>query len=166
MRKLNLILLAMFLLTFTVMSVFADDAADVRAFFDKYVNAANTYQEDLPSYYTSNAKILRYVIQKDGTVYPTPLVAPMSEYVKQLKMSSKLAKIRGYKNYYKDVKIAKQGNDYKISANRSPSPSPNDKMPAYFVIGKDSSGKYKIKEEMMQSREQMILNQIKKQEGK
>jgi len=164
MRKLNVLLLLLFILTFTVMSVFADDAADVRAFFDKFVNAANTYQDNLPSFYASNAKIIRYVIQKDGTLYPDPLIVDTQDYMKQLRINGKLAKLRNYKNLYKDINIAKTGSDYKISANRTPSTSPNDKMPSYFIIGKDASGSYKIKEEMMQTREQIFINQIKKQQ--
>ncbi len=159
------ILSALFLMiVLTAGFAYADNIQDVRSFFEKYVNAANTYQTDLPNFYAPNAKILRFVIQKDGTVYPTPLVVNTSDYMGQLKLNAKIAKLRSYKNYYKDIKIVPSGSNYKLSAYRSPSPSPNDRMPAYFIIGKNSSGNYVIKEEMMQTREQIFLGQIKKQQ--
>ena len=44
-----LILLAVFL--FGAIQAFADDAADAKAFFNKYVNAANTYSTTIPDFY-------------------------------------------------------------------------------------------------------------------
>ena len=166
MKKIyNLLLCLLVGLCLNISSAFAVTEQDVKAFFDKYVNTANSYQNTLSNFYATNAKILRYVIQKDGTVYPKPLIVGTTDYMGQLKINAKLAKLRNYKNYYKDIKITKIGNDFKVSANRTPSTSPNDKMKAHFVIGTDASGKLVIKEEMMQTREQIFLTQIKKQQG-
>ena len=146
------------------MSVFANSIDDAKSFFDKYISAANSYQENVPDFYAKDARILRYVIQKDGTIYPTPLTIPMDEYKKQMSMNSKFAKLRNYKNLYSNVNISQVGDDFKISADRTPSTSPNDKLKAHFIVGKDVGGKFVIKEEMMQSRVQTFLSQIKKQE--
>ena len=155
----------MFTLLLSAGSSFATTEAEVRTFFNSYVNAANSYQQNLSTYYAPNAKILRYVIQKNGTVYPKPLVVGTKDYMAQLKINATLAKVRNYKNYYKNISVVKNGNDYKLSADRVPSPSPNDKLKSYFVIGQNSAGKLVIKEEMMQTREQIFIAQIKKQQA-
>ena len=63
---------------------------------------------------------------------------------------------------YTDRKITKIGNNYKISCMRQPSLS-SYKLPAYFVIGKDASGAYKIKEESMHTYQTVILTRAKEQ---
>lgn len=133
---------------------FAGEQDDVLKFFNSYVNAANTYQKNIPSYYAPNAKIIRVVIKKDGTT--ASRVTNMARYKSELVTNASIAKIRNYKNYYSDIKITKQGADYKISCMRKPSLS-DYKIPAHFVIGKDSSGKYKIKEESMHTKMQIFL---------
>ena len=155
----KLLITAILFIFSAVLAVRADDVADIKAFFDNYVNAANSYDSSLVDYYSPNAKIIRYVIQEDGTIHPKPLVTGMDEYTKQLKLGSAGAKLRRYKNYYSNVNIAKQGSGYKISASRRPSTS-DYSLPAYFVVNKDSSGKYRIIEEMMQTKAQMLLRYI------
>ena len=94
------------------------------------------------------------VIKKDGT--RESVSTDTSVYMRQLKMNAKLAKIRGYKNFYSDRKIVKIGDNYKLFCNRQPSLS-KYKLPAHFVIGKDASGNYKIKEESMDTYQTAIL---------
>ncbi len=139
---------------------YAGPKEDAAAFFDSYVNAANNYSDNLPSFYASNAKIIRVVIKKDGT--KESVVTNKDVYMNQLVMSSKLAKVRNYKNYYTDRVVTQSGDNYKISCMRKPSLS-NYKLPAYFVVGKDASGKYKIKEESMDTYQTAILVGAKKQ---
>lgn len=139
---------------------FAGPKEDVAAFFNSYVTAANSYSDNLPSFYAPNAKIIRVVVKKDGT--KESVVTDTNVYMKQLRMNSKLAKVRNYKNFYTDRVIIQIGNDYKIICKRQPSLS-NYKLPAHFIIGKDSSGKYKIKEESMDTYQTAILAGAKKQ---
>ncbi len=139
---------------------FAAPADDVMSFFDKYVEAANSYSADIPNFYEPNAKIIRVVVKKDGT--KESVVTDTAVYMKQLRMNSKLAKIRNYKNFYTDRVISQVGNDYKIDCKRQPSLS-DYKLPAHFVIGKDASGNYKIKEESMDTYQTAILVGAKKQ---
>ncbi len=153
-------LFAIFILIFAGTASFAGPKDDVAAFFNRYVEAANSYSENLPSFYSPNAKIIRVVIKKDGT--RESVVTDTSVYMKQLRMNSKLAKVRNYKNFYTDRIITQVGNDYRISCRRQPSLS-DYKLPAYFVIGKDSSGQYKIKEESMDTYQTAILVGAKKQ---
>lgn len=166
MKKFRVALLTILTFLCGVNMVIADEISEIKAFFSQYLNAANSYQPSVPDYYANDARILRYVIQKDGSVYPTPLVIPMNEYKKQMKLNSKIAKLKNYKNNYNNIQIINQNGNYKLTADRTPSTSANDKLKAHFIIGKDGSGNYVIKEEMMQTREQIFLSQIKKQEKK
>lgn len=128
------------------------------SFFNKYVTAANTYDNDITSFYSPTAKIIRTVMKPDGTTQS--VVTDTNQYFQQMRIGANLAKINKYKNFYTERKIAKQGNDYKITCLRQPSTS-TYKIPAYFVIGEDASGKLKIKEEMMYTKQQAILKHAK-----
>lgn len=137
-------------------AVTADQAL---SFFSKYVDAANAYQEDIISFYSPDAKIIRTVmLPKGGT---TTVSTNMNEYANQMRLGSSMAKMRKYKNFYTDRKIVKVGDNFKITCLRQPSTS-TYKIPAHFVIGEDSKGKLKIKEEMMYTKEQSILKVMKK----
>ena len=120
---------------------FADEIQDVQCFFNDYVTAANNYSCDYFDYYTNNAKIIRIVEKPDGTQQAVNI--PLDRYKCEAKKTSKLAKLRKYKNKYFNVRIFPQGEDYKI--------------PAYFIIGKDCNGNWKIKEESMNTRVQKFL---------
>lgn len=140
-------------------AVTADQAL---SFFQKYVDAANNYQEDIISFYAPNAKIIRNVNLPKGGVQK--VVTNMETYSNQMRLGATGAKFKKYKNTYTDRKVEKVGNDYKISAIRKPSTS-NDKFPVYFIIGEDANGKLKIKEEMMYSNEQLLLKLMKDKKG-
>ena len=136
------------------MHSFADEIKDVQCFFNEYVSAANSYSCDYFDYYTNNAKIIRVVEKPDGTEQAVNI--PLERYKSEAKKTSKLAKLRNYKNKYFNVKIFPYGNDYKVVAMRMPSTS-DYKIPAYFIIGKDCNGNWKIKEESMNTRVQKFL---------
>lgn len=126
----------------------------VRKFFNEYVNAANALQEDVfQKYYTTNPKIIRVVEKKDGTTQSVNV--PLKTYLDEAAKGRKLARITRYKNDYTDIKISKEGDDFKVSANRLP--SPGGKYPAYFIIGENESGQLKIKVESMNTPRQEFL---------
>ena len=133
---------------------FADETADVSAFFNSFVNASNTYSTSIPSYYVANAKIVRVVHKPDGT--KQAVVIPFDRYLSELKKGATLAKTVRYKNRYVNQKIVKSGSDYKLSAIRIPR---NDAtgLPAYFIITKTPQG-WKIKEESMGTNVQKFLD--------
>jgi len=139
-------------------AVFADDTAEVKAFFDKYVSMANTYDKGLIGLYQPNAKIIRVVIKKDGTTQAVPF--PMSEYAKQLKIGEKTAKLVRYKNTYTSPTITKVANGYKIDTLRTPSRE-KYKIPAHFIVAKNSQGQWKIVEESMHTKVQDFLKYAK-----
>ncbi len=134
---------------------FADDIEDVENFFNEYVNAANSYSNDYFKYYSNNAKIVRVVEKPDGTEEAVNI--PLERYKSEAKKSTKLMKLRKYKNKYFNIKITRQGKDYKVAALRMPSTS-DYKIPAHFIIGKDTNGDWKIKEESMNTKVQRFLD--------
>ncbi len=133
---------------------YADEIQDVQYFFNKYIDAANNYSTDYFNYYSPGAKIIRVVEKPDGTKESVDI--PLEIYKQEAKKSSKFARLRNYKNHYFNVKIFPFGKDYKVVAMRMPSTS-DYKIPAHFVIGKDSCGEWKIKEESMNTRVQKFL---------
>jgi len=137
------------------LSVYADEIQDVQCFFNEYINAANSYSSNYFNYYEDNAKIIRVVEKPDGSTESVDI--PIERYKSEAKKSTALMKLRRYKNKYFNIKVTQQGADYKIAAMRMPSTS-DYKVPAYFIIGKNSGGEWKIKEESMNTRVQKFLN--------
>ena len=135
---------------------FADDMSEVEQFFNEYVDAANSYSLDYFNYYSDDAKIIRVVEKSDGTTQSVNV--PLSRYKNEARKSTTIAKLRKYKNKYLNIKITKYGKDYKIAAMRMPSTS-DYKIPAYFIVGKDDNGDWKIKEESMNTKVQRFLTE-------
>ena len=129
--------------------------AEVSSTFNKYVQASNSYSNDVPNYYQNGAKIYRVVNKKQGGQHTVTI--PFDRFIKELHKNSTLAKTVKYKNTYVNQKITKiDNNNYKLSATRSPR---NDKygLPCYFIFTKTNSG-WKIKEESMTTNVQTFLN--------
>ena len=157
------IFLSFFLVFGAVLSAgtqaFAGDAEDARAFFDKYVNAANTYSPTIETMYSPNAKITRQVVKPDGTLVNVD--TDTATYMKQLKLGQAGAKLRKYKNTYTDIKVEKSGNGYKVSSLRQPS-GEDYKLKTYMVVTKQPNGSWLITEEMMQTKVQTFLKYANK----
>ncbi len=132
----------------------ANETDDVEQFFNQYVTAANSYDNGYFNYYTDNARIIRVVEKDDGTCQSVNI--PLDRYKSEAKRSTKLMKLRKYKNYYSNIRILPHGKDYKIVAMRTPSTS-GYKIPAYFIVGKNDKGEWKIKEESMNTKVQAFL---------
>ena len=154
MKKIIFIVMALII---TQLFVIADDRTEVKAFFDSFVNAANTYSKDVPNYYLDDAKIIRVVLKKDGTKQAVNFA--MKDYKEQMAKSEKIAKLAKYRNTYKSVSVSKTGNDYKVSAMRYPNKDTRG-LSCYFIITKTSSG-YKIKVESMDTPVQDFLKYAK-----
>ena len=122
---------------------FAISKDECQAFFNQYVNNSNSYSSALTTMYASNAKIIKQVAgtQRKETLTKT-------EYLKNLKLYSMIAKLRGYTNSYKNVNISADKDSCKVTSVRYPSLSKGkDAFKAYLIIGKDSSGNLKINED-------------------
>ena len=158
MKKILSLLTALLITGIMTAANAATTPEQVLSFFNTYVSAANSYSDTITSFYAPDAKIIRVVMKPDGTT--ATVTADTKQYFNQMRIGANLAKINKYKNFYTERKITKQGNDYKITCKRQPSTS-DYKIPAHFVIGPDASGKLKIKEEMMYTKQQKFLKYAK-----
>lgn len=151
MKKILLSLIAMCIMT-TAAFANSDEAL---AFFNRYVNAANTYSPTVTTMYSPNAKIIREVVKPNGQIVTR--VTNTSRYISEMRKSQAIARIRRYKNNYSNIHVQSLGNgEYKISSLRQPS-GESYKLKAYTVVKKEN-GEWKIVEEMMQTKVQMIIN--------
>ena len=158
MQKLLSVIFLSFLFMCSGISAFADDAADAKEFFNKYVNAANTYSQTIPDFYSPNAKIIRQVVKPDGTL--VNVNTDTTTYMKQLKLGQATAKMRKYKNTYRNITVTKVSNGYKVSAERQPT-GETYWLKTYQIIQKQPDGQLKVVEELMQTKEQIFLKYAK-----
>ncbi len=149
-------LITLFFLFFMGIYCYSSETEEVQNFFNRYVEAANSYDINYFSYYAEDAKIIRVVEKNDGTFETVNI--PFERYKSEVKKSKMLMKLRKYKNFYSNIKILPAGKNYIVSALRQPSLS-NYKIPAHFIIGKDSYGNWKIKEESMNTKVQRFLQE-------
>lgn len=140
-------------------SVFADDFSDAKDFFNSYVNAANSYSTTIPDFYSPSAKIIRQVVKPDGTL--VDVATDTQTYMKQLKLGQATAKLRKYKNDYRNISVNKVPNGYKVSAERQPS-GETYWLKTHQIVQKQPDGKWKIVEEMMQTKVQTFLRYANK----
>ena len=156
MKKTFFSFLAFILLTLTV---FADGRQEAVNFFNKYINAANTYSNSIENMYSPKAKIIRQVVKPDGTT--ANAYTDTATYVKQMKISQSVAKVRKYTNAYSNITVTDLGNGkYKISALRQPK-GETYKLKMYQIVQKQHNGKWLIIEELMQTKEQIFLRYVK-----
>lgn len=159
MKKLLSIFILFTLFVFTGLKANANEASEAEAFFNNYVQAANSYNPSLTKMYSPSAKIIRQVVKPNGTT--ANVYTNTATYIKQMKLSQGTAKIRHYKNHYSNVSVTKVGNDkYKISSLRQPS-GENYKLKTYMIVEKQSNEKWLIVEEMMQTKVQALLRYAK-----
>ena len=146
------------MLIFTI-SVFADGSQDAMNFFNRYVNAANSYSSEIADMYSPSAKIIRQVVKPDGTTQN--VYTDTATYIRQMKLGQAGAKLRQYKNTYTNVSITNLGNNkYKISSLRQPA-GETYKLKTYMVVQKQPNGNWLIVEEMMQTKVQIFLKYAK-----
>lgn len=139
------------ILTFS--DVYAQTPQDGMAFFNQYKNFANSYNDKILDMYSPNAKIIREVIKPSGEA--EQVIVPAERYFKELKIGQKTAKLRKYRNSYKNVIAQKVQNGIKVSAERQPSRE-SYWLKMYQIYTPTDSG-LKITEEMMQTKVQSFL---------
>lgn len=158
----NLFIMKKILLTLIVLllglGVFAGDREEALNFFNSYVSASNNYSPNLLNMYSDNARIIRQVIRPNGQL--VNVYFSVDDYKSQMRLSSKIAKIKNYKNYYSNIDVTKVSNGYKIDAMRKPSLS-DYKLKTSMIVQKQPNGKWLIVEELMQTKEQIFLKYAK-----
>ena len=141
-------------------STCAKTTKDGIAFFDKYVQYANSYNSELLNMYSPNVKIIREVVKPTGKT--EEIIIPPKRFFKELKLGQKTAKLRRYRNKYRNVTAIQIPNGIKITAERQPT---NEKywLKMYQILQDTDSG-LKITEEMMQTKVQTFLRHKNKGE--
>lgn len=122
-------------------------------FFEQYQDYANNYDEELLKMYSPNAKIIREVVKPTGET--VDVVIPPKRFFKELKIGQKTAKLKKYKNKYRNITAQETPDGIKISAERQPSKE-TYWLKMYQIIQNTDNG-FKIKEEMMQTKVQSFL---------
>ncbi len=152
MGKLKIILpIIGMILTFS--DVYAYTTKDGMNFFYQYQNYANSYDEKLLDLYSPDANIIREVVKPTGETVSVKV--PAKRFFKELKIGQKTAKIRKYKNRYKNIIVQEVPNGIKISAERQPIQE-TYWLKMYQIVTPTSDGP-KITEEMMQTKVQTFL---------
>ena len=155
----KLILLTILGILFIIGSkAMADEQQEAVNFFKKYITAANNYSKEVLQMYSPDAKTIRQVVKPDGSL--VDVETDVDTYISQMKLSQKGAKLRKYKNNYSNIKATKVANGYKIDALRQPS-GEKYKLKSYMILQKNSTGEWKIVEEMMQTKVQTFLKYAK-----
>ena len=126
---------------------------DAMAFFTQYTNYANSYNDKLLNMYSPDAKIIREVVKPTGETID--VVVPTKRFFKELKIGQKTARLRKYKNSYRNIIAQETPDGIKISAERQPSKE-NYWLKMYQIVQDTESG-IVIKEEMMQTKVQTFL---------
>lgn len=129
-------------------------------FFNSYQELANTYNEQLLEMYSPDVKIIREVVKPSGET--EDIVVPSKRFFKELKMGQKTAKLRRYKNKYRNITAVETPQGIKISAERQPSKE-TYWLKMYQIVQNTDTG-FKIKEEMMQTKVQSFLKHKNKGE--
>ena len=130
-------------------------------FFNSYQELANTYNEQLLEMYSPDVKIIREVVKPSGET--EDIVVPSKRFFKELKMGQKTAKLRRYKNKYRNITAVETPQGIKISAERQPSKE-TYWLKMYQIVQNTDTG-FKIKEEMMQTKVQSFLKHKNKGES-
>ena len=148
------IILIMFLFSGIIYAkTFASTPQKAVEFFKQYENLANTYDEKLLQMYSPDVKIIREVIKPTGET--EDVVVPTKRFFKELKIGQKTAKLRKYKNKYRNITATETPQGIKISAERQPSRE-TYWLKMYQIVQNTNTG-FKIKEEMMQTKVQSFL---------
>lgn len=150
--KLKLFSIFAIILCFTANS-YAKTTKDGMDFFNKYTNYANSYNTEILDMYSPNVKIIREVVKPSGEV--EEVIVPSKRFFKELKLGQKTAKLRRYKNKYRNVIASQIPNGIKITAERQPTDE-TYWLKMYQILQDTDSG-FKITEEMMQTKVQTFL---------
>lgn len=154
MQKLKIITIIS-LLCLNQIAVQAQTPKEAMDFFIKYMDCANNYDKNLLDMYSSDAKIIREVVKPTGEV--VDVVVPTKRFFKELKLGQKTAKLRKYRNKYRNIIAQEVPEGIKITAERQP--SKETYWLKMYQIVKDTDSGMKITEEMMQTKVQAFLDQ-------
>jgi hypothetical protein len=146
-RPTLVLVLAGMILAGVASSPAAEDPA--RQLFQQYVALGHAYDASLADLYADDAFI------KNKRTYPTgevrELTMPAAKYKALIRQAMPLARARGDRSTFSDVRYAAEGSRVRIRASRF-SELKNYASPVSLLVGPSSSGTWLIYEEVSESR--------------
>ena len=125
----------------------ANDAA--KQLFEQYVTLGHAYDSGVADLYSDDALI------KNKRTYPSgkvrELTMPAGDYKALIRQAMPLAKARGDRSTYSNVKYAAEGSRVRITASRF-SELKNYTSPISLLVGPSANGRWVIYEEISESR--------------
>lgn len=141
------LVLAVMILAVVGASPAAEDPA--RRLFERYVALGNAYDPSLADLYADDAFI------KNTRTYPTgkvrELTMPAAKYKALIRQAMPLARARGDRSTFSDVRYAAEGARVRIRASRF-SELKQYTSPISLLVGPSASGSWLIYEEVSESR--------------
>ena len=147
------IILLVFLIN--IQSAQSATISEAAEFFNYFTSLSNSYSTELFQFYSPNAIIKRILIKNDGSKEEFTLQT--HSYLKKLKLYSKIAGIKGYKNIYQGVTYKKHDGGFLISGYRTPTTNKTEKFPFSYLITQTASGKWVILEDITQTKNAALL---------
>ena len=125
----------------------SEDAA--RQLFDRYVALGHAFDPNLADLYADDALI------RNKRVFPTgearELMIPAPKYKALVRQAMPIAKARGDRSTYSDVRYSREGERIRITAARF-SELKNYTSPVSLLVGASSEARWLIYEELSESR--------------
>jgi|GEM_PF-4852817 len=155
------IILAILISTITF-SVSASNSAGLQKiekakdFINKFQKLSHNYDEELIHMYSDNAKIIRIVEKDDGK--SEKYVLPVEGYKNMLKYVSFFAKLRGYKNHYKELSYKIEDGNVRITGKRINNSGYT--APVSLLVGKNQNAEWKILEERTKTESAFLVKQV------
>ncbi len=127
-----------------------------RQFLDKFQKLSHLYDKKLVDMYSNKAKIIR-ILEKKGEK-DEKVMLPVKAYKKMLGYVRFFAKIRGYKNYYKNLAYEMENENVRITGKRVN--NSGYEAPVSILVGENSEGKLKILEERTATKSEFLIKQV------
>lgn len=157
-KKNIIILMFLILACSTNAGAFANvqDLKEAEKFVVLFNTRANNYDTKILDMYSDNAKIIRNIQHNNGKT--EKIIIPTDKYKKFLNFVRYFAKIRHYKNTYKNIECANEGENIRVNALRVNSNKYS--TPISLLLAKDSRGEFKIIEEETSTKSLFLINEL------
>lgn len=133
-----------------------DDINNAKMFIGKFLELSHNYDPALIDMYSDNANIVRKVIHEDGKV--EKVIIPTDLYKKSLLFFRLPAKLQGYRNEFINFSYVMEGKNVRATGLRKSNNT--NIVPISFLLGKDSSGKFRILEEITETKSVFLIKTV------
>lgn len=151
-----IIITLFFTLSCTNVSADSDKIREAEQFIKRFEELSHKYEEKITEMYADDANIVRQVEHEDGKT--EKVILPTTKYKKFLKYIKFFAKIRGYKNYFKNLEFKPEGEKVRITGKRVNTNGYS--APISYLAGKDQNKEWKIFEEITETKSVFLIKMI------